>query len=246
MKKQKYRSLFISDLHIGTIKFRHDDFLKFIDGYEFEYIYLVGDIIDTLQLKYKKYWPQEHTNVIRKILKRSKNTKIYYIIGNHDEFLNNFYGIFGNIEFCEEKIHQTANGKSLLVIHGHQFDSVVHFSKTLTVLGDFGYEFLIYINSWLNKIRKFFGLKYWSLSGYVKNKIKNAIKFISGYENAVIKYSKNKNVDGLIVGHIHFPAIKEIDNIEYYNCGDWVENCTALLEDYNGKINLFKFEDGKV
>lgn len=242
--KRKYRTLFISDLHLGSMKFHADAFIGFLKEYDFDTIYIVGDFLDIWRMKRRRYWPQRHTDTVRKLLKRSKRSKIVYVLGNHDEFLATIFfdvrGDWGNIEICENHVHITADGRRLLVLHGHQFDSVVKYAKILAAVGDWGYEILITLNRWFNKLRAFFGLKRWSISAYVKRTVKDAVNFISSFEKSVSHYAKINDMDGVVAGHIHCPTVKEIDGVEYYNCGDWVESLSALVEDESGKIHLIE------
>lgn len=242
MKRKKYRTLFISDLHLGSMKFQADAFIDFLQQYEFDTIYIVGDFLDIWRMKRRRYWPQRHTDVVRKLLKRSKRSKVIYVLGNHDEFLSTIFfdirGLWGNIEICEQTEHITADGRKMLVFHGQQFDSIVKHAKIMATVGDWSYEVLITMNRWFNKIRSFFGLKHWSISAYVKKTVKDAVNFISNFEKSVAHYAKMHDADGVIAGHIHTPAVKEIDGVEYYNCGDWVESLSALIEDEHGVIHL--------
>jgi UDP-2,3-diacylglucosamine pyrophosphatase LpxH len=191
----------------------------------------------------KVYWPQAHTNVVRKVLSKSrKETNVIYVSGNHDEFLRNYEGLdFGNIKVVEDYIHETADGRKLLVIHGDQYDAVTRYHKWVAVLGDYGYRFLIWSNSGINSIRKRMGKPYWSLSAFIKHKVKQAVSFMSEYEKAVAFEAKRKGVDGVVCGHIHKAEIKEIDGITYYNDGDWVESCTALVENQSGKMSIIQW-----
>jgi UDP-2,3-diacylglucosamine pyrophosphatase LpxH len=207
----------------------------------FETIYLVGDIIDIWRLKRRKYWVQSHTDVVRKILKRSKYGRVIYIVGNHDEFLLNFTDVmdtFGNIHVCQEYIHETADGRRLLVTHGHQFDGVTQYAPIVAYLGDCAYEWLITLTRWCHYLCRKFGWEYRSLSAYAKQKVKSAVNFISNYEKSVCHYALSKNVQGIVCGHIHHPSIKKFGQIEYYNCGDWVDSCSCLVEDFDGNMHL--------
>ena len=242
---KKYRSLFVSDIHLGSMKARANEFIDFLRDKQFDYIYLVGDIIDIWSLKSKKYWPQRHTDVIRKLLKRSKHAKIFYIPGNHDEFLfefNELLDSFGNISFCEEIVHTTVDGKSLLIIHGHQFDGVVKHAKWLMTLGDSAYEFTIVLTRWYHYFCRKFGWRYISLSAYAKQNVKKIVNFINDFEKSVAHYAQNKKVNGIVCGHLHTPSIRQFDSIMYYNCGDWVDSCTAIVEDYDGKMEMLVFD----
>lgn len=236
---KKYRTAWISDVHLGTKGSNANALLGFLREYEFETLYVVGDLIDVWQLRRGIYWPQEHNDVIQKIMRKGrKGSRVIYIPGNHDEFVAGFFGNYGSISIHENHIHTTADGKRLLVMHGHELDTVIQNVKWLAYLGDLGYQFLLKLNRPFNAFRKIFGLQYWSLSSYVKMRVKDAVSFIGRFEEAIVKYSKDYRVDGVVCGHIHAPAIRSIEGTGYFNSGDWVESCSALLEDYSGKIEL--------
>src|SRR5277367_1831708 len=235
----RYRTAWISDLHLGTRGCNAEALLYFLRDYDFETLYLVGDLIDIWQLRRGIYWPQSHSDVIQKILRKGrKGTHIIYIPGNHDEFVSGFFGAYGNIIVEKQTIHETADKRRLLVIHGHELDTVVQNIKWLAYVGDVGYQLLLKLNRPINFVRHIFGREYWSLSAYVKKSVKNAVSFIGQFEEAIVRYSKEYSVDGVICGHIHSPMIRKIENVEYYNSGDWVESCSVLLEDNEGKISL--------
>lgn len=246
--KTKYRSGWISDVHLGTRGCQADMLLDFLDNHSFETLYLVGDIIDGWVMSTGTvYWPQSHTNVVRKILSKAKNgTKVIYVSGNHDEFLRK-YGFdehtrFGNITVVDDIVHISPTGKRYLVTHGDEFDVVTRYHKWIAVLGDYGYRFLIWLNSVLNKIRQKYGRGYWSLSKFIKHRVKQAVNFIGEFELAVAKACEHKDVDGVICGHIHHAEIKDINGITYMNDGDWVESCTALVEDLKGNIEIIHWD----
>lgn len=250
MKKQ-YKTLFISDIHLGSPGSKAEllnDFLKYHNA---EKIYLIGDIIDGWRLKARNYWPQAHTNLIRKFLSMNKKgTELVYIAGNHDDFLREYINdevfiSFGNISFKNWDVHYRTNGQKMLIIHGDQYDAVIKYSRVLGYIGDHAYNLLIFLNNHLNKFRKFFKLKYWSLSQYLKQQTKKAIQFISEYEKVITYECKSKGYSGIVCGHIHTPAIKRINGLDYYNCGDWVESCTLLAEDYEGNIELIYWQNKK-
>jgi UDP-2,3-diacylglucosamine pyrophosphatase LpxH len=235
----RYRTAWISDLHLGTRGCNADALLHFLRDYDFETLYLVGDLIDIWQLRRGIYWPQSHSDVIQKILRKGrKGTRIIYIPGNHDEFVSGFFGAYGNITVEKQAIHETADKRRLLIIHGHELDTVVQNIKWLAYVGDAGYQLLLKLNRPVNFVRHIFGREYWSLSAYVKKSVKNAVSFIGQFEEAIVRYSKEYSVDGVVCGHIHSPVIRKIENVEYYNSGDWVESCSVLLEDHEGKISL--------
>lgn len=236
---KRFRTAWISDVHLGTRGSQADALLQFLRTHEFETLYIVGDFIDVWSLKRSIYWPQSHNDIIQKLLRAGrKGTKVYYIPGNHDEFVSGFHGEYGAVTIVPRAIHTTADGRKLLVIHGHELDTVVQNIKWLAVLGDVGYQLLLMLNGPVNWVRKAFGFGYWSLSAYVKKSVKNAVSFIGKFEEAIVHYARKDEVDGVICGHIHSPIIREIDGVTYYNSGDWVESCSALLEDATGKIEL--------
>jgi UDP-2,3-diacylglucosamine pyrophosphatase LpxH len=242
-QKNDYRSIFISDVHLGTRGCQAAKLVEFLDSNTCDNLYLVGDIIDGWRLKKRIYWPQDHSEVIRKILTKAKNgTKVYYIIGNHDEVLRKWLSFdlrFGRIKLTNRQDYISIDGKKYLIVHGDMFDSLMRENlKWIMHAGDIAYNFLIWFNTKFNSIRKLFGFDYWSLSKYLKSKTKNAVNFIDGFEQRLANYARDKGYDGVICGHIHCAADKKIDNIHYLNCGDWVEGCTAITETRSGKFQL--------
>jgi len=240
---KKYKSIFISDIHLGSKGCQADVLCDFLKHNVSENLFLVGDIIDGWRLKRKYYWPQSHTNVVRRILTAAKrDTKVTYVAGNHDEVLRSLipYNInFGNINVVNQYNYKALNGKTYMVLHGDLFDTALLSKLTwLYHLGDMVYNILFDINILVNKIRSFFGMPYWSLSAYVKNKTKEALAFIGEFENLIVDYCTKRNVDGIICGHIHTPNIKIIKGKECMNDGDWVENCSALVENYDGSWEI--------
>jgi UDP-2,3-diacylglucosamine pyrophosphatase LpxH len=244
-EEKKYRSVFISDVHLGFKNADPTYLLEFMKTFECETLYLVGDIIDGWALEGSKYWPQKHNDVIQKILKKArKGTSVYYIPGNHDEFIRQFGEMhFGNIAVLDQIIHKTVDGKKLLVIHGDQFDIVMRHAKWLAHIGSYAYDVSISCNALVNKIRHMLGMEYWSLSNWLKYRVKSAVNFVGEFENTLSDYAKSKGADGVVCGHIHYASVKKIDGIDYYNCGDWVESHTALVEHYDGKIELIKWNN---
>jgi UDP-2,3-diacylglucosamine pyrophosphatase LpxH len=203
---------------------------------------VVGDLIDIWQLRRGLYWPQLHNDVVQKILRKArKGTRIIYIPGNHDEMVSQFEGLYGNIEIEKRALHETADGRRLLVIHGHELDTVVQNVKWLALLGDAGYQFLLSLNPAINFFRRRFGLGYWSLSAYAKKRVKDAVSFIGRFEEEIVRYAAQDKVDAVLCGHIHSAAIRQIGSLTYYNCGDWVETCSALVEQPNGEIKLVNY-----
>ena len=238
-----YRTAWISDVHLGTRGSNAGALLEFLRDYEVSTLFIVGDLIDAWQMRRGFYWPQQHNDVIQKILRKSrKGTRIIYIPGNHDDLLGKFYGAYGNITIQKHAIHKLADGRRMLVIHGHELDTVVQNVKWLAFAGDVGYQFLLSLNPAINFIRRRFGLGYWSLSAYVKQRVKDAVSFIGKYEEAIVHYAKKYSVDAVLCGHIHNASVRQFGNVTYYNCGDWVESCTALIERENGALELVNYD----
>jgi len=231
-----YRSIFISDVHLGTKGSKAELLLIFLRYAECDNLFLVGDIFDGWRLKRNWYWAEDHSTVVQKILRMGrKGTKIYYIPGNHDEFMRQFLEhSFGNIELHNEMIYKAVNGKQYIIIHGDKFDIVTMNMKWIAHAGDWAYTLLLNINTAIHWFRSYFRLPYWSLSKWAKHKVKEAVNFIGNYERSLINYARIKQVDGVICGHIHSSNISVIDGIEYMNSGDWVESCTALVEHLDG------------
>lgn len=242
-----YRAIWISDIHLGTRGCQAAKLLDFLKQNESEYLYLVGDIVDGWRLKRSWYWPQEHNDVVQKILRKvRKGTKVIFVPGNHDEFARHYVDLnFGGVEVKEKAIHETADGRKLLVIHGDEFDVVVKYARWLALLGDGAYTLLLALNNRFNKLREHFGWSYWSLSAYLKLKVKNAVQFIAEFENAIAKAAADEGVDGVVCGHIHHAEMRYINGILYCNDGDWVESCSALVEHRDGQIELVKWAVSK-
>jgi len=239
---KRYRAGWISDAHLGTRGCNAEALLDFLRENDFETLYVVGDLIDIWALRRGIYWPQQHNDVIQKILRKArKGTHVIYIPGNHDELVAGFCGAYGNIDIKQSAIHVTACGERILIIHGHELDTVVQNVKWLAFAGDLGYQFLLSLNPLINFVRRRFGLGYWSLSAYAKRRVKDAVSFIGKFEAAVTHYAARHRVDAVLCGHIHSPAIREFDSVTYYNCGDWVESCTALVEESDGQINMVDY-----
>lgn len=238
----EYRTIWVSDLHLGTRGANADAFLEFIKNNQCETLYLVGDIIDIWALRRGIYWPQSHNDVLQKILRLGrKGVKVIYIPGNHDEFVDSFLGNYGAITIQKNDIHTTAAGQRILVIHGHELDSVIQNLGWLAHVGDIGYKLLLRLNPMVNFFRRLSGKEYWSLSAYIKNEVKNVVSFISKFEETVSRFAEEQKVEAVLCGHIHHPAIRQFDQTHYYNCGDWVENCSALVEYPDGHIELLSF-----
>lgn len=245
--KLVYRSIFISDVHLGTIGCQAPVLLDFLRRTKSEYLYLVGDIIDGWRLKQRWHWPNNHNLVFQKILKKArKGTKVTFIPGNHDEFARDYDGhVFGEIPVRNEMEHITLGGRKILILHGDQFDGVVRCAKWLAHFGSWAYDLTIVLNGWLNYFRRRMGLPYWSLSGHLKSRVKEAVKFITSFEDAVVHYAREEGAQAIVCGHIHHPAMREIDGILYLNDGDWVESCSALVEELDGTLSIIKWHVGE-
>ena len=241
----RYRTIFISDVHLGTKGCQSALLLEFLRDVDADTIYLVGDIVDAWRLKQSWYWPQEHNDVVQKLLRKArKHVRIVYIPGNHDEALRDFPGIhFGGVEVCERAIHVGPDGRRYLVMHGDEFDMVVRHARWLALLGDWAYETALRVNAVLAVVRRHFGFTYWSLSAWAKLKVKGAVSFIGRYEDALVAEAQKAGVDGIICGHIHHAAIHDKLGLRYMNCGDWVESCTALAENYDGSFTILRWAE---
>lgn len=244
----RYRTIWISDIHLGTRGCKADLLLEFLKYTEADTIYLVGDIVDGWRLKRSWYWNQSQNDVVQKLLRKArKGTDVIYVPGNHDEALRDFIednGLqFGGITVQMEAIHQAADGRKFLVTHGDHFDGIVTCAKWLALLGDAAYGFALGLNTGFNHLRRRMGLPYWSLSAYLKHKVKNAVEFISDYERAIAEEARRRHVDGVVCGHIHHAEIREIDGILYCNDGDWVESCTALVEHADGRLEILRWAE---
>jgi UDP-2,3-diacylglucosamine pyrophosphatase LpxH len=242
---RRYRTAWISDAHLGTRGCNAAALLDFLRENDFDTLYIVGDLIDIWSLRRGIYWPQQHNDVIQKILRKArKGTHVIYIPGNHDELVVDFGGVYGNIEIKQRAIHLTASGERILIIHGHELDVVVSGSgrmRWLAFAGDLGYQFLLSLNPLINFVRRRFGLGYWSLSAYATRRVKDAVSFIGKFEAAVAHYADRYDVDAVLCGHIHSAAIREFGKVSYYNCGDWVESCTALVEGDDGILSMINY-----
>jgi UDP-2,3-diacylglucosamine pyrophosphatase LpxH len=232
--------LFISDVHLGTNGCQAALLLDFLRTHEAETIYLVGDIVDGWRLRRQWNWPQLHNDIVQKTLRKvRRGTRMIYIPGNHDEFLRDYVGLhFGGVEVQLNATHTTADGRRFLIMHGDEFDVVVRHAKWLAFFGDWAYEAALAANTHVNRIRRWFGFSYWSLSAWAKLKVKNAVSFIGAFEEALAKEAHRRGFDGVICGHIHHATVRETHGITYMNCGDWVESCTALGEGFDGGIEI--------
>lgn len=240
----RVRSLFISDIHLGSKASKADFLLDFLRTHEAETIFLVGDIVDGWRLKRSWYWPQNCNDVVQKLLRKGrKGARIVYIPGNHDDFLRDFPGVhFGGIEVAQNFIHQAADGKRYLILHGDEFDVVVRNARFIAHLGDWAYDAAIAINVWIARLRRVIGLPYWSFSAWAKLQVKRAVNFIGEFQRVVSDEARRREVDGVICGHIHHAVIEDIDGITYINTGDWVESCTAVVEHFDGRMELIRWQ----
>lgn len=238
--KRKYRTIWISDVHLGTRGCNATMLVDFLRSVECETLYLVGDIVDGWRLRKGWYWPDAHNEVVRRILKMAHHgTRVVFVAGNHDEMLRDYAGLsFGGVELVLEAVHETLDGRRLLVTHGDAFDGVVLYHKWLAFLGDKAYSLLLRANIAFNAVRRRLKMPYWSLSAYMKKKVKNAVQYVCSYEEAVAGEAVNRGFDGVVCGHIHCAEIRQFGGITYYNDGDWVESCTALAESFTGEIAI--------
>ena len=247
--RRKYRTVWISDIHLGTKGCNAELLIDFLDSVDSETMYLVGDIIDGWRLKKKFYWPDAHNDIVWRIMKRAKRgTRVVYIPGNHDEMFRQFTGLhFGGIEIRRSAFHDTADGRRLMVLHGDEFDAVMLSHRWLAFVGDALYHFMMSMNNWVNAVRRKLELPYWSLSKMAKHKVKNAVEFIGKYEEVVARAAAERGVDGVVCGHIHTAEHRTFSHngkhIEYWNDGDWVEGCNALVEHADGRMEILHWPE---
>jgi UDP-2,3-diacylglucosamine pyrophosphatase LpxH len=242
----RVRAVFISDVHLGTRACQAERLTAFLRAYPAEQLYLVGDIIDFWAMKREVRWTRAQNTVVQKILRRARNgERVTFVPGNHDEALREHVGItLGDIRVERECIHVTAEGKRYLVLHGDEFDQVTRHHRWLAVLGDKGYDLLVRLNGILSWLRRRLGIAgYWSLAGYAKRRIKTAVTFITDFEKSVAHAVRERGLDGVICGHIHVAAMRDVDGIAYVNCGDWVDSCTAIVEHHDGRLELIEWKD---
>jgi UDP-2,3-diacylglucosamine pyrophosphatase LpxH len=245
---QKLRSVFVSDLHLGTPGCQADALLAFLRAHPSEHLYLVGDIIDGWQLRRRWFWPQSHNDVVQKILRRvRKGCRVVFVPGNHDEFVRHFIGHhFGGVEVVAEAVHQTADGKRLWVTHGDLYDGVIQYAKWLAYLGDTLYEFTLRLNRHFNSLRARLGLPYWSLSQYLKHRVKKAVSFVTRFEETLAAEARKRGLDGVVCGHIHRAEMRDIEGTLYCNDGDWVESLTALVEHQDGRLEIVHWTESRL
>lgn len=242
---KNYKTIFISDIHLGSKACQAELLLDFLKHNDSEKLYLVGDIVDGWRLKRKWYWPQSHNDVVQKILRKArKGTEIIYVPGNHDEGLRRYVGThFGGIEVRPTDIYEAVNGDKYLVLHGDSFDNVMLYARWLASIGDHAYDLVLRLNTVFNGLRRLMGLRYWSLSAFLKIKVKNAVQFISEFERVLVQEAQKAGVQGVICGHIHHAQMKRYGDVIYMNDGDWVESCTALVEHFDGTWEIVFWAD---
>ncbi len=245
--KLAFRTVWISDTHLGTTGCNAELLLDFLKSVECETLYLVGDIVDGWQLRKGWYWPPRHSDIVRCVMKKAKfGTRVVYVPGNHDEAFRDYLGLnFGGVEVLPEAMHLTADGRRLLILHGDQFDTVVLYARWLAFLGDGAYALLLKTNAWVNFIRRLMGKPYWSLAAHMKKRVKNAVQFISSFEQVVAHAAYERGADGVVCGHIHSAEVRQIGEVTYYNDGDWVESCTALVEHADGRMEILDWAERK-
>ena len=239
-QRRRYRSIFISDLHLGTRGCRSDFLVSFLRSVECKQLYLVGDIVDGWRLRKSWYWDDGHDEVIRLILQMARQgTEVTYIPGNHDELFRDWLGLeVAGVKLMREAEHEAADGRRFLVIHGDEFDGVIRYAKVIAHLGDWAYDTALVLNSWFNMARRRFGYPYWSLSQWLKRQVKEAVKAIDRFEIALATEAKRRGLQGVICGHIHHAEMRMVQGVLYINDGDWVESCTALVEHADGRFEL--------
>jgi len=244
-RRQDFRTVFISDVHLGSTAANASQLLEFLAGIRCRTLYLVGDMIDVWSLQRQFFWPPEHGRVVRRILEMARcGTRVVYIPGNHDEMFRDYIGLsVDGVAIERRALHVTADGRRLLVLHGDEFDQVVQFNPWLAQLGSRAYEWLIRANAVLNRMRRHFGYPHWSLARYLKHRVKNAVHYIGEFERAVSTAARREAVDGMVCGHIHHPEIRELEGVLYCNDGDWVESCTALVEDADGALRILRWAE---
>ena len=242
---RKVRTIFLSDIHLGSKASKVDFLLDFLRCHEAETIFVDGDIVDGWRLKRSWYWPQNCNDVVQKLLRKGrKGARIVYVPGNHDDFLREFPGIhFGGIEVARNVVHEAADGRRYLVLHGDEFDVVVRNARFIAHLGDWAYDAAIALNVWIARVRRVLGLPYWSFSAWAKRQVKRAVNFIGEFQRVVADEARRHDVDGVVCGHIHHAVIEEIDGVTYINTGDWVESCTAVVEHFDGTMELIRWQD---
>jgi UDP-2,3-diacylglucosamine pyrophosphatase LpxH len=240
---RRHRTIFVSDAHLGTRSAQAELLADFLAHNDCRTLYLIGDIVDGWQLKKGWYWAESHSNVLHEILRKVQDgTRVFYVPGNHDEVFRDYCGLnLAGVEIRRDAIHESAGGKHFLICHGDQFDGVVTCGKWLAYLGDWAYDLALSLNIFVNAVQRLLGLPHWSLSAFLKYRVNNAAQYISDFEHALAREARMRGADGVICGHIHHPAIRVIDGILYANDGDWVESCTALIEDAQGRFEILRW-----
>ena len=241
MSASRFRSIFLSDIHLGTRGCQAERLLDFLRSHESEYLFLIGDIVDFWAMARGIHWTRAQNTVVQKILRRARHGEtVIFVPGNHDEALREHVGTsFGDIRLEAEYVHVAADGRRYLLIHGDEFDQVTRYHRWVAVLGDVGYNLLVRVNAWLSWLRRRLGVPgYWSLAGYAKRKVKSAVGFIFDFEDSVIRAVRDRGMDGVICGHIHSAAIRQRNGVTYINCGDWVDSCTAIVEHADGRMEI--------
>lgn len=242
---RRHRTIWLSDIHLGTRGCKAEFLLDFLRHNDAETIYLVGDIIDMWRLRRSWYWAPTHNDVVQKLLRKArKGARVVYVAGNHDEWLRDYLGLqAGGISLVDEAVHETADGRLLLVTHGDAFDGVVKHARWLALLGDWAYTLALVLNHHFNRVRRRLGYSYWSLSAYLKGRVKNAVEYTGNFRAAVTDEARRRGLDGVVCGHIHCPEIVEVEGVLYCNDGDWVESCTALVEDFEGNLSIVRWAE---
>jgi len=242
---RRYRAIWISDIHLGTRGCKAEFLLDFLRCNDARTIYLVGDIVDGWRLRKSWYWPQTHNDIVQKLLRKVRHgTRVVYVPGNHDEWLRDYSLLqFGGVEVLEEAVHVTADGRRLLIIHGDHYDLIVKNARWLALLGDGAYTLALWVNHHFNKMRRAFGYDYWSLSAFLKLKVKNAVQYIGSFADALADEARRRDFDGVVCGHIHHAEIRDLSGVLYCNDGDWVESCTALVEHFDGRLAIIRWAE---
>lgn len=236
----KVRSIFLSDIHLGARACQADSLLEFLRAYAAD-LFLIGDIVDFWAMSRSMVWTGAQNTVVQKLLRRARHgERVVFIPGNHDEVLRDYLGIaFGDIEVCGEHVHELADGRRFLLMHGDEFDQIIRHQRWIAVVGDFMYDALVRINAILSFMRRRLGVSgYWSLAGYAKRRVKTALQFIFDFEASAVRAARQRGLDGIVCGHIHSAALHQVDGLTYVNCGDWVDSCTAIVEHDDGRLEL--------
>lgn len=245
LNRKKYRTIWISDVHLGYKGCKAEYLLHFLQSTECEFLYLVGDIVDIWSMQRNLFWPQSHNDIVKAILDKARSgTRVVYIPGNHDDMLRHYQGVtFGNIVFRNEYVHTSKSGKRFLILHGDEFDAVIKCGRLATFFGYYGYDFLLFVNRHFNHVRRYLGLPYWSLASFLKGRFKNAMQYVVNFQETAVYAARKRNAHGVICGHIHHADITDLNGTIYLNTGDWVENCTALVENETGEIELLHWSE---